>query len=221
MLQKIQNQLIVSCQPVIGGVFDHPSLVVAFAQAALDGGAKGLRIEGIENLKAVRQKTNAPIIGLIKRDFDDYDIRITPLKADVEALCKQGADIIAIDATKRPRPASFGALAEEAKAHGKLVMADCSCLEDGLEAKEMGADILGTTLAGYTGSAEPTEPDIALVKSLSSLGCFVIAEGCYHRPEQALLAKRAGADAVVIGSAITRPELITSWFAHALNKEAY
>ena len=112
ILDQLRGGLVVSCQPVPNGPLDHPEMTAAFARAALDGGGIGLRIEGVANLRAVRKVTSAPIIGLMKVDSPDTPIRITPTVADVRALIAEGADIIAFDATDRPRPEPVEALIE-------------------------------------------------------------------------------------------------------------
>jgi N-acetylmannosamine-6-phosphate 2-epimerase/N-acetylmannosamine kinase len=201
---------------VPAGPLDHPAQVVSFAQAALASGARGLRIEGIANLKAVRAATDAPIIGLIKRDLDGSPIRITPFVDDVAALADAGADIIAFDATDRVRPVSAAALCAAAHAHGKLAMADISTLAEAKAALAFGADVVGTTMSGYAGGSEMVNPDFPLVAAAARLGAPVIAEGRIRVPEQAAEAMRLGAHSVVVGSAITRPEHITRWFADAI-----
>lgn len=220
ILEQLRGGLIVSCQPVIGGPLDRPEITAAFALAALDGGACGLRIEGIDNLKAVRAVTNVPIIGLIKQDLSDSPVRITPYVEQAEALAASGADIVAFDATDRVRPASISALIAAIKAGGALAMADCSCIEDGRKAAELGCEVLGSTMSGYLGGPVPTGPDLELVSALSECGRFAIAEGRYQKPQDAVEARKHGADAVVVGSAITRPEHITSWFADALSGQS-
>ena len=104
VLDKIKFGLIASCQPVDDGPMDKPEIVAAMAQASVIGGAAGLRIEGVENLKATRPTVNVPIIGIVKRDLPDSPVRITPFLHDIEDLAKAGADIIAVDGTNRPRP---------------------------------------------------------------------------------------------------------------------
>jgi len=213
-----RNGLIVSCQPVPGGAMDDVAHVVGFALAALHAGAVGLRIESQRYVRAVRAVTDAPIIGLVKRDLDDSAVRITPFIEDIKDLSEAGADIIAFDATMRVRPTSVEQLAQAIRETGKLSMADCSCLEEARHALELGVDFVGTTLAGYTGGPEPTQPDLALVGAMRQLTPHVIAEGCIRTPQQALQAAQAGAAFVVVGSAITRPEHITNWFCTALDK---
>ena len=216
VLENLRGGLIVSCQPVPGGPMDHPDTVAAFALAALAGGAVGLRIEGLANVRAVRAVTEAPIIGLIKRDLAESPVRITPFLEDVNGLADAGADVIAFDATDRPRPFPREALVAAIGARGRVAMADCSTSGDGRAARAMGVEILGTTLSGYTNGEVPEAPDLGLVADLAGMGAFVVAEGRYHVPEQAAEAVRHGADAVVVGSAITRTEHVTEWFATAI-----
>lgn len=216
MLERLRGGLIVSCQPVPGGPLDRPEITAAFALAALDGGARGLRIEGIANLRAVRAVTSAPIIGLIKEDQPDSMVRITPKSAHVRDLAAAGADIIAFDATGRPRPETLAQIVAEIHREGRLAMADCAEASDGRTARALGVEVLGSTMSGYLGDEIPEGPDLSLVAALARLGGFVIAEGRYHVPALAAQAIAAGADAVVAGSAITRPEHITRWFVDAI-----
>jgi N-acetylmannosamine-6-phosphate 2-epimerase/N-acetylmannosamine kinase len=214
----IAGGLIVSCQPVPGGALDDAVSVVGFARAALDAGARGLRIESAAYVAAVRAAVAVPIIGLVKRDLDSSPVRITPFLTDVDALAGAGADIIAFDATDRLRPTPVADLVASIHAHGRLAMADCATIEDGRAALASGADIVGTTLSGYTGGPEPAEPDLALVAALRALTPHVVAEGRLRTPEQAAAAVGAGALAVVVGSAITRPEHVTGWFRDAISR---
>lgn len=216
--KTLDKGLIVSCQPVKGGAMDKAEMVVGFALAALDGGATALRIESAAYVAAVRAATARPIIGLVKRDLDDSPVRITPWIEDVDALAESGADIIAYDATQRIRPVETRALVERIHAHGRIVMADCSVLSDAEKALAEGADVVGSTLAGYTGPVEPTEPDLGLVAAMRRLTPHVVAEGNIRTTAQARQALAAGASMVVVGSAITRPEYVTSWFRSALDE---
>ncbi len=216
--EDIRNSLIVSCQPVPGGPMDRADFVAGFAKAALNAGAKALRIESVAYVKAVRPVVSAPIVGIVKRDLPDSPVRITPFVSDAEALADAGADVIAFDATDRPRPASVEELVRTIKARGKLTMADCSSLDDAKRALAAGVDFVGTTLSGYVGGPEPVDPDIELIAAMRQLTPYVIAEGRIRSPEQALAAAQAGAFAVVVGSAITRTEHVTSWFDEAIGK---
>ncbi|MCA0997108.1 N-acetylmannosamine-6-phosphate 2-epimerase [Alloyangia pacifica] len=218
MLETLRNRLIASCQPVDDGPMDRPEIVAAMAQAAVNGGAAALRIEGIDNLRAARRATDAPIIGIVKRDLDASPVRITPLVADVEALIDAGADIVAVDATTRPRPAPLETLLAVIKDGGKLAMADCSSIEDARRAKAMGFDMLGSTLSGYLGGPVPEAPDFDLLREMRALGGFIVAEGRYNSPALAADAMRAGADCVTVGSALTRLEHVTGWFSAAIER---
>ncbi|HFZ8996152.1 TPA: N-acetylmannosamine-6-phosphate 2-epimerase [Citrobacter freundii] len=210
--------LIVSCQPVPGSPLDKPDIVAAMALAAEQAGAVALRIEGVENLRATRPVVSLPIIGILKRDLTDSPVRITAFLEDVDALAQAGADIIAIDGTNRVRPVPVEQLLARIHHHRLLAMTDCSSREDGVACQQKGAEIIGTTLSGYTTPDTPEEPDLALVKTLSDAGCRVIAEGRYNTPAQAAAAMRDGAWAVTVGSAITRLEHICQWYNTALKK---
>ena len=216
VLSQIQYGLIASCQPVDDGPMDKPEIVSAMAQASVAGGASGLRIEGVDNLKATRPFVNIPIIGIVKRDLPDSPIRITPFMKDIEDLANAGADIIAVDGTSRPRPVDIESAVNKIHEMGCLAMADCSNLEEGLYCQKLGFDIVGSTMSGYTGAPVPEEPDYQLVKDLKAAGCFVMAEGRYNTPELAKVAIEIGADCVTVGSALTRLEHIVSWFANSV-----
>ena len=216
VFQRIQHGLIASCQPVDDGPMDKPEIVAAMAQASVIGGAAGIRIEGVENLKAARPTVQVPIIGIVKRDLPDSPIRITPFLHDIEALAKAGADIIAVDGTRRPRPVELESAVKKIHELGCLAMADCSNLEEGLHCQKLGFDIIGSTMSGYTGGVVPKEPDYQLVKDLKKAGCRVMAEGRYNTPELAKTAIEIGADFVTVGSALTRLEHLVSWFAAAV-----
>ena len=125
VLERLRGGLVVSCQPVDNGPMDHPKIVAAMAQAAVNGGAAGLRIEGIENLRAVRPLVDVPIIGIVKTDSDDTPVRITVSKSDVSALTESGADIVAYDATDRPRKDPKEAILASILSNGAIAMADC------------------------------------------------------------------------------------------------
>jgi N-acetylmannosamine-6-phosphate 2-epimerase / N-acetylmannosamine kinase len=221
LLQHLAGGLIVSCQPVPGGPFDAVEGVVAFARAAQASGARALRIEGAANVAAVVRECGLPVIGLIKRDMTTSKVRITPLLEDVAALADAGAAIIAVDVTARTRPVPVAALLQAVRARGRLAMADAATFAEARQAVEDGADLVGSTMSGYTGDGPvPTLPDLALVRALAGLGVPVMAEGRYNAPELAAQAIRAGATAVVVGSAITRPEHITTWFRAAVENAA-
>jgi N-acylglucosamine-6-phosphate 2-epimerase len=233
----LRGGLVVSCQPVDNGPMDRDDIVVALACAAIAGGAAGVRIEGVARVAAVKQAfaassslassfANAAVIGIVKRDLADSPVRITPWIEDVAALGSAGADIIAVDGTARARPASLTALLAAIRDAGALAMADCSNLDDALAAAALGFDIVGTTLSGYTGSAQvraTDPPDLNFVRTLAAHrsdaphGLRIMAEGRFNAPQQARAAIDAGAWAVTVGSAITRTEVVTGWFTDAIS----
>jgi len=220
ILKSIKNKIIVSCQPNERGPQDNTKIIVSMAQTAIVGGCGGLRIEGYKNIIAVRKKIKLPIIGIIKNDLINYKVRITPSINDVEKIIKSGADIIAYDATSRKRPFSTKVIISRIKKAKRLAMADCANIEDAKKAIFEGADIIGTTLSGYVGkqTKDSEKPDLNLVRKFKKLNCFVMAEGRYNSPELAKKAILAGADAVTIGSAITRIDNITNWYVKAIKK---
>lgn len=219
-IDDLENSLIVSCQPVPGGPMDDPRSVVGFALAALAGGATALRIESLAYVRAVRASTDAPIIGIVKQDRTDTEVRITPNTDLAIALCEAGADCVAVDATRRPRPESVTDLIAAIRQQGKLAMADCSDIDDAREALAAGAHLVGSTMSGYTGGPVREGPDYALLTAMRRLTPYVVAEGRVHTPAQAAEALRRGAFCVVVGSALTRTEHATAWFKSAIDAVA-
>lgn len=218
LLERLRGGLVASCQPVDDGPMDRPEIVAAMAQAAVAGGAAGLRIEGVENLRATRPHVDVPIIAIVKRDLPDSPVRITTTIADARALIEAGADIVAYDATPRPRTDARDDILAAIIAGGALAMADCATRADAKAALAGGASIVGTTLSGYTAETEGKGdgPDLDLIRAFRDLGGFVMAEGRIDTPELAAQAMRAGADAVTVGSALTRLEIVTGRFADAV-----
>lgn len=218
--RALHGKIVVSCQPVDSGPMDRDEIVVALAAAAIAGGAAGVRIEGAARVAAVRASLKLPIIGIVKRDLDDSPVRITPWLSDVDDLAIAGADVIAVDATARRRPVTVAALLARIKSHGALAMADCSNVDEALAAEALGFDIVGTTLSGYVGGVVPDAPDLEFIRTIAGRVQRVMAEGRFNTPEQAAAAVDAGAWAVTVGTAITRTEIITGWFASALKAGA-
>ncbi|RYE09723.1 MAG: ROK family protein [Hyphomicrobiales bacterium] len=221
VLERLRGGLVASCQPVDDGPMDRPEIVAAMARAAVAGGAAGLRIEGIDNLRAVRPVVDVPIVGIVKSDLPDSPVRITVRVEDALALAEAGADIISYDATSRPRPSSREDVLAAILSTGRLAMADCSTLDDARHALAGGAAVIGSTMSGYTAETEGLHdgPDFELLAALRALGSgFVMAEGRFNTPELAARAMAAGAHAVTVGSALTRLEHITGWFADAVRK---
>ena len=215
MVDAVAGQLIVSCQASSGSPLRHTPTIARLALSALRGGAGALRVNGVEDIAAVRQSTGVPIIGLDKRLGVRRNV-ITETDEQVAALASVGADIVAVDATLEVVP-DVAARVRAAVAHaGVPVMADVSTLTEGLAAWDAGATFVGTTLSGYTPySRMGTGPDLDLVAALAARGVRVLAEGRFQTPEQVAAAFGAGAHAVVVGGAITDPVAITRRFVAA------
>lgn len=220
LIKSLYGGLVVSCQPVPGGPFDRIDAILSFARAAQVSGAVALRIEGISNVAAVTKACQLPVIGITKRDLDTSAVRITPFIEDVEELIRSGAAIVAVDATDRPRPVASKDLIAAIKGLGAIAMADISTEAEARSALDAGADIIGTTMSGYTEPGpSPVAPDLDLVRNCAALRVPVLAEGRYNSPSLAAAAIRAGATAVVVGSAITRTEHVIGWFRAAIEAE--
>ncbi len=219
-----EGKLIVSCQALPSEPLYGSAIMAAMAVAARQGGACAIRANTPEDIAAIRASVDLPIIGLYKVDVPGYDVYITPRVGDAVAVANAGGDIIAIDATDRPHPeGSLNRFIQQIQQEtGRLVMADISTFEEGLAAREAGADCVSTTMSGYTPySPQREEPDINLVVHLrEAFGPEypLMAEGRYAEPEQVRQALAAGATAVVVGGAITRPQQITARFARALSR---
>lgn len=220
ILKRIKNKIIVSCQPNERGPQDKTNIIVSMAKTAILGGCGGVRVEGEKNIYEVKKNISIPIIGIIKRDIPKYEVRITPLLTDVDKIISSGADIIAYDATIRRRPFPTKEIVLKIKNANRLAMADCANLNDAKIAINEGADIIGTTLSGYIGkiAKDTDKPNINLIRQFKKLNSFVMAEGRYNTPDLARKAILEGADAVTIGSAITRIDNITSWFVREISK---
>ena len=221
LFEKMHHGLIVSCQAFPGEPLFGPEFMVAMARSALLGGAVGLRINGPVDIAAVRAAVEVPVIGLYKHDLPGFEVRITPTVDHALAISQAGADIIALDATRRPHPESLGITSLIEKVHavtGRPILADISTLDEALQAVDGGADAVSTTLSGYTPySPQLEDPDFDLIESLAGrLSVPILAEGRIMTPAQARRALELGAYAVVVGTAITRPWLITASFAKAM-----
>ncbi|MFG2099966.1 N-acetylmannosamine-6-phosphate 2-epimerase [Micromonospora echinaurantiaca] len=219
LVEQLRRRLVVSCQAYPGEPMRDPDTMRRVALAVARGGAAGIRAQGLADIAAIRDAVDLPLIGLWK-DGDD-DVFITPTLDHALAVARAGAHVVALDGTSRPRPdgRTLGETVAAVKERtGALVMADCSTLEEGVAAAAAGADLVGTTLAGYTAyTSKQPGPDLDLVARLATaIDVPVVAEGRIHRPEQAAQALRAGAWTVVVGTAITHPTTITGWFASAV-----
>jgi N-acylglucosamine-6-phosphate 2-epimerase len=216
LLERLTGGLIVSVQAWPGSAIDDPYVIAAMARAAADNGAAGLRIQGVANIEATRKRVDLPIVGLIKREYPGYEPYITPTLDEVREIVAAGADIVAFDATARSRPggATIGSLVAAIHDAGRVAMADCATAEDGELACEAGAEILATTLCGYTpGTQGSALPALGLLRELAAMGRFAVCEGGVSRPEQVREALDAGAGAVVVGTAITNIDWLVREFA--------
>ena len=216
--ETVRGGIIASCQPLVNGPLDKDEIVTAMALACVAGGASALRIEGAGRVAAVKKVCQVPVIGIVKRDLLDSDVRITPLLDDVEDLANAGADIIAFDSTDRLRPVPRESVIERIVAADCYAMADCACLGDVQFAVEKGVDFIGTTLSGYVGEEIPVDPDNELLIKAVQIAERVIAEGRYNTPGQAKEARRLGAWGVTVGTALTRLETITNWFVESVSE---
>ncbi|HEY5584200.1 MAG TPA: N-acetylmannosamine-6-phosphate 2-epimerase [Ruminiclostridium sp.] len=219
----VTRGLIVSCQALAGEPLYGCGIMPRMALAAKSGGAVGLRVNGVEDIRDIKKVCNLPVIGIIKASYQGFDVYITPSMKEVEALVKVKADIIAVDATMRPRPGFDNPeqfISEIKKRFKVVIMADVSTYEEGINAYNAGADVVSTTLSSYTPyTSERDKPDLDLIRRLvDKIDIPVIAEGNIQTPEQALECLEAGAHAVVVGGAITRPQLITQRFVDIINK---
>lgn len=219
-INEIKNQVIVSVQAMPNEPLYKEECMQAMMQSVMNGGAKTLRVAGTRDVK-IAKELGATVIGITKPDGlpDNWKeiVYITPTTVEAQQLIDAGADIIAFDGTSRPRP--NGCKLEEIisliKSHNKLAMADISTLEEGINCKNLGADILSTTLSGYTmeSLSDSETPDYELLEKLvKETNMPVILEGRIWEPEEVTKAFELGAHCVVIGSAITRPQLITKRF---------
>ena len=225
LFELMKGTVIVSCQATPGEplYLKDDSIMYLMARAAKQAGAKVIRTSSARDIAAIKEETGLPVIGLIKREYPGYQGRITMTMREVDECMSAMADIVSIDCTDCPRgdgltPAEF-LKQVKAKYPNIIIMADCATYEEAVAAYTAGADLVGTTMSGYTpATADRTgEPDFELVRRLAdALPCPVIAEGRVHTPEQAREMLELGAWAVVVGGAITRPLEIASRFMEAV-----
>ena len=227
MIKKLKNKIIVSCQAMPSEPLYKEECMTAMIKSVLNGGAQGLRVAGVRDVKIAKAISDVPVIGLTKPDVIPKNwkeiVYITPTLKDVVDLIQAGADIVAFDGTSRPRPkCTLEEIIKYIKINRRKSMADISTLEEGINCANLGVDILSTTLSGYT-TQSPIEgdgPDFKLLEALvKETDKPVILEGRIWEPEQINRAFELGAHAVVIGSAITRPQLITKRFINGLDEK--
>ncbi|WP_283682938.1 N-acetylmannosamine-6-phosphate 2-epimerase [Parablautia sp. Marseille-Q6255] len=225
LFERIRGKVIVSCQAVPGEPLyvEEKSVMYLMARAAKQAGTPMIRTSSIRDVLAIKEETGLPVIGLVKVQYEGFESYITPTMKEVDDLVAAGSDIIALDCTQQKR--GDGKTVSEfitevrTKYPDAILMADISTYEEGIQAWKLGMDIVGTTMSGYTSYTEKTDgPDYELVKRLAAaVDIPVIGEGRIHYPQQAVEMLDAGAFAVVVGGAITRPLEIAQRFISAVD----
>ena len=216
-IEAIKGGLVVSCQAYPGEPLRHPETMAQMAMAAVEGGAVGIRCQGLSDIAAIKGQVEVPVIGIWKDGREG--VYITPTLRHARCCASAGADIVAIDATGRPRPdgRTYADTVRALHDEGIVVMADCGSFADAERAVEAGSDIISTTLSGYTGGRKKTDgPDFDLLgRMVAAFGDAtpVLCEGRIHTPDQLAQVMAMGAWAAVVGTAITHPTSITRWFA--------
>lgn len=221
LLQRLERRLIVSSQAMnpLSPLRQRPDILALLAETAALGGAGGYRLNGAEVVGLLRPRTSLPIIGIVKDTREGFDNYITTSSADAEALAAAGADIVAIQATAGTRPGeSFAAIAATTHRLGRLVMADIATLEEARQAAAEGADLIATTMVGHTHETEgQARPPLDLVSTIvATLDVPLVVEGGIWTPEHVAASFERGAFAVVCGSAITAPDIITERLVAAI-----
>ncbi|WP_067842034.1 N-acetylmannosamine-6-phosphate 2-epimerase [Amphibacillus sediminis] len=223
-LERLKGKLVVSCQALEHEPLHSSEIMGKMALAAYQGGAAGIRANSVQDIAAIKNEVDLPIIGIIKQDYDDSEIFITATKREVTALLDVKPEIIAIDATNRKRPnneqlSDLVALINQTDPEIDT-MADVSTIEEAIAAEELGFSCVSTTLVGYTAETKGTalaDDDFAFLRELKSRVTIpIVAEGRIDTPAKAARALETGADFIVVGSAITRPQLITETFVQAI-----
>lgn len=221
LLDTVRNRLIVSVQAEGDFPLNQPHHLTALAQTAIIGGACAIRANEPANIRAMKQVLDVPIIGLYKKDYDGFEVRITPTIVEVRAIIEAGCDMIALDMTARPRPDGMAleTLIQIIRNESDIpIMADIATLEEGIIAAKLGIDVVATTLSNYSDYAlYPPSYSIQLIRDLcKAIDVPIIAEGGVSTPEDARAVLVAGATSVVVGSMITRPHMITERFANSV-----
>ena len=223
-VESLKGKLIVSCQALPHEPLHSSFIMGRMALAAKEGGAYGIRANTKEDIAEIQARVDLPVIGIVKRDYEDSKVYITPTMKEIEELMEVKPEIIALDATVDLKPGgkTLDGFYREIRAAypEQLLMADCSTVEEALHADELGFDFIGTTLVGYTEQSRGLKieaDDFAIIRQIVAKARHrVIAEGNINTPEKARRVIELGAFSVVVGSIITRPQLITKSFAEAL-----
>lgn len=224
-LEALKGHLIVSCQALPHEPLHSSFIMGRMALAAKEGGAKGIRANTKEDILEIKKNIDLPVIGIVKRDYDDSNVYITPTMREIDELMEAKPEIIAVDATSdlRPNGVTIDEFYREIrlKYPDQLLMADCSTVEEALHADELGFDFIGTTLVGYTEQSKGMKieaNDFEIIRTILEKSSHkVIAEGNINTPEKAKRVIELGCYSVVVGSIITRPQLITKSFAEAID----
>ncbi len=224
ILKKLKGQLVVSCQALPDEPLHSSFIMSRMALAAKQGGAGGIRANTKEDIAEIKKLVDLPVIAIIKRDYPDSGIYITPTMKEIRELMEVKPEIIALDATDRLRPEgkTLDQFFAEIKAEfpDQLLMADCSTYEECIHADELGFDFVGTTMVGYTPQSKNLkidEDDFKILRDvLANVKHRVICEGNIDSPQKARRVIDLGSFCVVVGSSITRPQLITKKYAQAL-----
>ena len=224
-VESLKGKLIVSCQARPHEPLHSSFIMGRMALAAKEGGAYGIRANTKEDIAEIQARVDLPVIGIVKRDYEDSKVYITPTMKEINELMEVRPDIIALDATHSLRPGgrTLDEFYREIRNSypEQLLMADCSTVEEALHADQLGFDFIGTTLVGYTDQSRDLKiesNDFEIIRQIvAKVKHRVIAEGNINTPEKAKRVIELGAFSVVVGSIITRPQLITKSFAEALD----
>jgi N-acylglucosamine-6-phosphate 2-epimerase len=218
VLDRLRGGLIVSVQAEAGSPLNAPETIALLGRVAVANGAAGIRAEGLARLGAVRRAVDVPVVGIVKRAYAGFAPYITATEREIAEVLAARAEIVAFDATSRPRPGGRDVAAVVAAIHGRsaLAMADCATEDDVRRAAAAGADIVATTLCGYTEQTRAMPlPALHLVRACAASGAFAICEGGIGSPQDVRAAFAAGAHAVVVGTAITNVDVLVRRFAAA------
>jgi N-acylglucosamine-6-phosphate 2-epimerase len=213
--ERLRGGLIVSVQAEAGSLLNVPETIALLGRVAVANGAVGVRAEGAARIGAMRRAVDVPIIGLVKRSYAGFEPYITPTEREIDEVVAAGAEIVAFDATDRARPdgATIIQVVDAIHHRGAVAMADCATGADVRNAVAAGAEIAATTLCGYTPATRGTHlPALGLVRECAASGAFAICEGGIGVPEDVRAALAAGADAVVVGTAITNIDVLVRRF---------